>query len=133
MDKLLYLQNADPALIEELYANFRKDPESVEDGWRTFFEGFEFSRQPFSNEPSDDYSTSIEFKVINLIEDYRKRGHLFTQTNPVRTRRKYSPTLAIENYGLTEQDMGSYFNAGHEVGLGRATLHDIIDFLEQTY
>jgi hypothetical protein len=29
MDKLLYLQNADPALIEELYTNFRKDPESV--------------------------------------------------------------------------------------------------------
>ncbi len=29
MDKLLYLQNADPALIEELYTNFRKDSESM--------------------------------------------------------------------------------------------------------
>ena len=46
-----------------------------------------------------------EFKVINLINGYRQRGHLFTKTNPVRTRRKYTPTLDIENFGLTKDDL----------------------------
>ena len=46
-----------------------------------------------------------EFKVINLINGYRNRGHLFTKTNPVRDRRKYSPTLDISNFGLDESDL----------------------------
>jgi 2-oxoglutarate dehydrogenase E1 component len=44
-----------------------------------------------------------EFKVVNLIEAYRTRGHLFTKTNPVRERRHYTPTLDIENFGLSKK------------------------------
>src|SRR5690606_14728377 len=74
-----------------------------------------------------------EFKVIELINGYRSRGHLFTKTNPVRERRKYSPTLAIENYGLEQSDLQTVFQAGTEVGIGPATLKEIIDHLELTY
>ncbi|MFN5878060.1 MAG: 2-oxoglutarate dehydrogenase E1 component, partial [Flavobacteriales bacterium] len=74
-----------------------------------------------------------EFKVINLINGYRNRGHLFTKTNPVRERRKYSPTLEIENFGLEQGDLDTVFQAGEEVGIGAATLRDIIHHLEQTY
>jgi len=133
MDKLSFLNNVDPALLEELYQSFTKDPESVEPGWRKFFEGFEFARTDFKSRKDDDCSPSAEFKVINLIEDYRKRGHLFTRTNPVRTRRKYTPTLDLKNYGLSESDLETPFEAGHEIGIGKATLKEIIQFLEQTY
>ena len=44
-----------------------------------------------------------EFQVIELMNGYRSRGHLFTKTNPVRERRKYEPTLAIENFGLSKR------------------------------
>ena len=74
-----------------------------------------------------------EFKVINLINGYRDRGHLFTKTNPVRDRRTYSPTLAIENFGLEESDLDMVFQAGEEIGIGPATLRAIIDDLEETY
>ena len=76
---------------------------------------------------------SDEFKVINLINDYRRRGHLFTKTNPVRKRRNYKPDLNISNYDLTAQDLERTFEAGHKVGIGSAKLKDIISFLEKTY
>ncbi len=130
MDKYSYL-NTNPEDIEELYQKFIKDPESVEFGWRKFFEGFEFSKKDYSAD-SDSVSSS-EYKVINLIEDYRKRGHLFTKTNPVRTRRHYAPSLDFENYGLAKEDLEKTFEAGKKVGLGNAKLKDIIQMLDQTY
>lgn len=129
MEKHSYL-NSDPAFIEELYQSYLIDPESVEEGWRKFFEGFEFSRKNYQQE---DTVSSSEFKVINLIEDYRKRGHLFTKTNPVRTRRQYSPTLDFKNYDLEKKDLEQVFQAGNKLGMGPAKLKDIIAFLEQTY
>ena len=129
MEKHSYL-NSDPAFIEELYQTYLNDPASVEEGWRKFFEGFEFSRK---NYDQADTVSSSEFKVINLIEDYRKRGHLFTKTNPVRTRRQYSPSLDYQHYGLEEKDLDQVFHAGNKLGIGPAKLKDIIAFLEQTY
>jgi len=58
---------------------------------------------------------------------------LFTKTNPVRERRKYSPTLAIENFGLSESDLDEVFQAGEDVGLGASSLRSIINHLELTY
>ncbi|MFZ0392157.1 MAG: 2-oxoglutarate dehydrogenase E1 component, partial [Calditrichia bacterium] len=57
----------------------------------------------------------------------------FTQTNPVRTRRKYSPTLEIDNFDLNEKDLEEEFQAGAEIGIGRTSLQNIIDHLKQTY
>ena len=73
------------------------------------------------------------FVYINLINAYRQRGHLFTKTNPVRERRKYTPTLAIEHFDLEEADLEIIFQAGSTVGIGPATLQEIITHLEQVY
>ncbi|HAP30608.1 MAG TPA: 2-oxoglutarate dehydrogenase E1 component, partial [Flavobacteriales bacterium] len=54
-------------------------------------------------------------------------------TNPVRERRKYSPTLDIENFGLEESDMDTVFQAGSQVGIGPSSLKDIITHLKQVY
>ena len=74
-----------------------------------------------------------EFKVIQLINGYRTRGHLFTKTNPVRERRQYTPDLSIENFGLAEIDLESIFQAGETIGIGPDTLKNIISHLELTY
>lgn len=98
------------------------------------FLGFDFARARFDDE-TDVVPEKLnkEFKVINLINGYRTRGHLFTKTNPVRERRKYQPTLAIENFGLEKSDMETVFSAGQEVGIGPAKLKDIIAHLDETY
>jgi 2-oxoglutarate dehydrogenase E1 component len=74
-----------------------------------------------------------EFQVVRLIDGYRTRGHLFTKTNPVRDRRKYEPSLAIENFGLASQDLDKVFNAGNILGIGPQTLKEIIFHLEKIY
>ncbi|MBK9177334.1 MAG: 2-oxoglutarate dehydrogenase E1 component [Flavobacteriales bacterium] len=143
MDKLSYLSNVDSAWLDDLYQQYLKDPASVETGWARFFEGFEFARAleggsiesetPAAPPPSGNDRFEKEFRVIELINAYRQRGHLFTKTNPVRDRRLYSPTLDVENHGLSTSDLDTVFSAGNEVGIGPAKLRDIIDLLKQTY
>ncbi|MDD5506733.1 MAG: 2-oxoglutarate dehydrogenase E1 component [Bacteroidales bacterium] len=132
MDTYSYLANIDPAQLDELYSKYRDDPGSVDFGWRKFFEGFEFAGQLSLQRPEHPLS-SDEFRVIDLINDYRKRGHLFTRTNPVRTRRSYFPTLSYENFGLHAEQLETEYEAGIEIGIGKARLKDIIAFLDQTY
>lgn len=132
MDKFSFVGNADVNAIDELYTRYTNDPESVDIGWYKFFEGFDFARTDFE-EGGIPENFQKEFKVINLINGYRSRGHLFTKTNPVRNRRTYKPDLAIENFGLEQSDLNTVFQAGEQVGLGAATLKVIIDDLEETY
>ncbi|MCB0396383.1 MAG: 2-oxoglutarate dehydrogenase E1 component [Flavobacteriales bacterium] len=130
-----YLGNADATAIEALYERYRQDPESVDFGWRKFFEGFEFSKANFEASQGAMAVEDMpkEFRVINLINGYRQRGHLFTKTNPVRERRKYLPTLDLENFDLSEGDLDTVFQAGTQIGLGPAKLRDIVNHLKQTY
>lgn len=133
MDKYSYLGNADVSSIENMFQSYLKDNNSVDISWQKFFEGFEFARTNYEDSGEIPQNVKKEFDVINLINGYRTRGHLFTQTNPVRERRKYAPTLDIENFGLSATDLETVFQAGTQLGIGPAKLKDIIAFLEQTY
>lgn len=133
MDNLDYLGSADLTAVEDLYRRFLNDKNSVDQSWQNFFLGFEFARKNYDETGDIPEKVRKEFNVINLINGYRTRGHLFTDTNPVRERRKYSPTLAIENFGLTESDLHEVFQAGTQIGIGPATLNAIIAHLKQTY
>ena len=133
MDKVSYVGNADVNAMDHLYKMYQQDPESVDIGWKKFFEGFDFARTNYEDGGEIPENFQKEFKVINLINGYRNRGHLFTKTNPVRERRKYSPTLDLENFGLEAADLDTVFQAGEEVGIGAANLRDIIHHLELTY
>jgi len=132
MDKFSYLGNGDVNAVEELYQQFKANPDSVDETWRKFFQGFEFFQANYGDQSISE-GTLKEFRVIDLINAYRNRGHLFTKTNPVRERRKYSPTLDLENFGLSEADLETVFNAGVEIGIGPAKLKDIVDHLKTTY
>nr|MBP7974067.1 2-oxoglutarate dehydrogenase E1 component [Kaistella sp.] len=159
MDKFSFLNAAHSQLIEDLYQQYLKYPDSLEPSWKAFFQGFDFALENYGDESSENTSVSAnssekvvqfanqsassgqipddiqrEFKVLNLIEAYRHRGHLFTNTNPVRQRRHYEPTLAIENFGLTQADLTRKFNSATEIGMpGAATLQDIVKRLENIY
>ncbi|MCK5076364.1 MAG: 2-oxoglutarate dehydrogenase E1 component, partial [Calditrichia bacterium] len=135
MKDISYLSNAHPQFIESLYKQFLEDPDSVDKSWHHFFQGFEWA---LNNGPAQEKQAPNDFmqneiKVLNLINGYRRRGHLFTKTNPVRSRRNYQPTLDIKNFGLTEEDMDKVFQAGIEIGIGPATLKKIIEHLQLTY
>ena len=132
MDKFSFLGSAHTELIDNMYHDFLKDPKAVNKEWHDFFQGFDFAQTTYLEEDIPK-NFQKEFKVLDLIDDYRHRGHLFTQTNPVRERRKYLPTLDIHNYGLSEEDLNTIFQAGNEVGIGASTLSDIINHLKKVY
>ena len=139
MDKYSFLNAAHTAYFAQLYDQYLQQPDSVEPSWRAFFQGFDFGIENSSNGAATEIASEVpehlqrEFKVVQLIDAYRKRGHLFTKTNPVRDRRTYQPNLALENFGLTQADLNETFNAGETMGIGPATLAKIIEHLEQIY
>ncbi|MBE7177435.1 MAG: 2-oxoglutarate dehydrogenase E1 component [Mucilaginibacter polytrichastri] len=139
MDNLTYLSNATPAYIDALYQQYKSDPSSVDSSWQKFFEGFDFGQngaaapaQPVAQSGTPEQFQK-EINVLNMINGYRNRGHLFTKTNPVRERRKYYPGKELETFGLSEADMDTVFNAGIEVGLGPTKLRNIRELIEETY
>ena len=132
MDKFSFLGALHTGMIEEMYQNYLQNPKSISEEWSSFFQGFDFAKEVYSEEDIPQIFQK-EFKVINLIDAYRKSGHLFTQTNPVRERRQYSPTLDYKNFGLEESDLEVEFQAGEQVGIGASKLSDIIKHLDQVY
>jgi len=142
MDNYSFLNTAHTAYFAELYDQYLKHPDSVEPSWRTFFQGFDFGLESngvgsFEDvaEKSEEIPEHLqkEFRVVKLIDGYRSRGHLFTKTNPVRDRRKYSPTLDVENFGLSQTDLKTVFNAGDIMGIGPSSLEKIIEHLKRIY
>ncbi len=132
MDKFSFLGATHTGMIEQMYDKYLQDPKSIGEEWSNFFQGFDFAKEVYSKEDIPQIFQK-EFNVINLIDAYRKSGHLFTKTNPVRERRQYTPTLDYKNFGLEESDLDIEFQAGEQIGIGPAKLSDIIAHLEKVY
>lgn len=147
MDRYSFLNAVHPTEIESLYEKYLTHPDSVEPSWRAFFQGHDFGVEfghLFEVEPATGSTPAKvavksgtdfekEIKVLALIDAYRQRGHLFTKTNPVRQRRTYSPTLDIQNFGLTQGDLDQTFQSGNVLGLGVKSLRDIVAYLEEVF
>ena len=145
MNDYSYVFNAHPAFIESMYKKFQEDPASVEDGWRSFFQGFEFAANSNGNGNGTSNGTATaptgtsatlnekEFGVQSIIHGFRSRGHLKSTTNPIRSRRDRKPHLELSDYQLEESDLGKVFASGAEVGMPNATLQEIIDRMKKVY
>jgi len=154
MDNYSYIANAHAAYIDELYKNYQQDPESVDFGWRKFFEGYDFSvkyaadgiKSNGSNgqkngadsksAPAPVATTTDadkEVQVRNLIYAYRSRGHLRSKTNPVRPRKDRKARLDLTDFNLSEADLDTVFKTGEVIGIGPATLRDIVAALKKIY
>ncbi|MBT5446554.1 MAG: 2-oxoglutarate dehydrogenase E1 component [Flavobacteriaceae bacterium] len=138
MDNYSFLNAAHTAHFAELYDQYLQQPDSVEPSWRAFFQGFDFGMEnnggaAVNSQVEVPEQVQKEFRVVKLIDGYRTRGHLFTKTNPVRDRRKYTPTLDIENFGLSQGDLATVFNAGEIMGIGPSSLQTIIEHLQKIY
>tara|TARA_B100000768_G_scaffold178135_1_gene193392 strand:+ start:820 stop:3561 length:2742 start_codon:yes stop_codon:yes gene_type:complete len=138
MDKFSFLNAAHTGFIADLYDTYLKNPDAIEPSWRSFFQGYDLANEDYSfsevetsNKIPDEVRS--EFLVVDLINGYRTRGHLFTKTNPVRERRQYQPNLDIENFGLSKEDLDKTFSAGEILGLGKTKLSKIIENLQSIY
>ncbi len=139
MDQYSYVANADVSAIESLYQQFKENPKSVDESWHNFFKGFEFSEQWKSNGQSptggnaSDEHVRKEIEVVHLIRGIRARGHMAANIDPINATKKKDPNLELSDFNLSDADLDTVFQAGHEV-LGRpATLREINDSLRKVY
>jgi 2-oxoglutarate dehydrogenase E1 component len=136
-----YITNSHPSYIENLYNDFVANPENVDQDLRKFFEGFDFAvgnglvngTAKADVKPVDAQTLQKEFSVYQLIQAYRKKGHLVAKTNPIRERKDRRANLALSNFGLSDADLETPFEAGKFLGMPNAKLKDIIAHLQKCY
>jgi 2-oxoglutarate dehydrogenase E1 component len=142
MNDFQYITNAHPSYIENLYNDFSKDPESIDPAMRKFFEGFDFAVKNGNAAAANKINgapTALpanldkEFGAWQLIEAYRKKGHLVAKTNPIRERKNRHANLELSHFGLTDADLATELEAGRLVGLGKVSLSTILAHLQRSY
>jgi 2-oxoglutarate dehydrogenase E1 component len=152
MKDFSYITNSHPSFIEGLYQDYTKDPNSVDQELRKFFEGFDFamsSGRAATNGGSNGQQTQSadagvkttadgvnwkkELGAYRMILGYRNKGHLEAKTNPIRPRKDRGANIDLGFYGFTEEDLKKNFFAGNLIGLGTTTLENILKHLRDTY
>lgn len=151
MKDFQYITNAHPAYIENLYNEYTKDPNSVDAEMAKFFEGFDFAVNfgngngngsangvktadaPPPNEGISIQNLDKELRVYQLIQAYRRKGHLVAKTNPIRERKDRKANLSLQNFGLSDADLDTEFETGKFTGLGKTTLRNIVEHLQKCY
>ena len=71
MDNYSFLGAANTAFFEEIYEQYLKEPDSVESSWRSFFQGYDFANESYSE---DELEARLEART--LPEAKEKRGVL---------------------------------------------------------
>lgn len=145
MKDFSYITNSHPAYIENMYQAFVSNPETVEPELKNFFEGFDFAISQMvsngnvvaataaPNVMGGDTDWMREIKVYRMILGYRNKGHLIADTNPIRKRKDRNANLEPSFFGLSDADLGNVYQAGNLIGIGPATLRDILKHLKNCY
>jgi 2-oxoglutarate dehydrogenase E1 component len=143
MKDFQYITSSHPAYIENLYNDFVQNPESVDVDMRRFFEGFDFAVTNNAAAPivngkngaavATTTNLDKEFGVYQLILAYRRKGHLIAKTNPIRERKDRQANLGLENFGFTDADLATEFEAGKFLGMGKTSLKNIVEHLQKCY
>ena len=160
MQKMLsnsYLYGANAPFIEELYEAYLRNPDSVSDAWREYFEEVKGAAQEVSHTlirqtfvelakrhgngqaaaapaPAIAGAEKKQVSVLQLINAHRFLGARHANLDPLKRQEKpYVPELDPAHYGLTEADMDTVFNTGSLVGPDQMTLREILKAVKETY
>ncbi|MFT4175640.1 MAG: 2-oxoglutarate dehydrogenase E1 component [Luteolibacter sp.] len=137
--------NAD--LLEEKYAQWCDNAQSVEPSWAAFFEGFELgvtqakrkeeacsaSAPAGSSGTVTDEDLAFYGKVVGLVYNYRTLGHTQAAINPLEPEPEHNPRLKPESYGFKEQDLEREVSIPFFRNGAKMKLRDMIASLEATY
>ena len=140
--------------IDDLYVQYVRDPASVSENWRKYFEQFLVGNSGASSKPATPKSSSkpltpakesdasdsqslwlarIQDRVNNLVREYRVRGHLVANLDPLGFDRPDSPELNPNVYGLNQEDLVRPFNGGSDENELGGTIDAILTRLRNTY
>ncbi len=114
-------------IIEDLYRQFKTNPESVGKDWQYFFEGLEFGQD------GNMGLSEKELDVYHLITAYRDYGHFEAQLDPLTNTPAPSDQLSLNRFNLSSKDLEQKFQIGKIVGKPNASLREIIAHLRACY
>jgi 2-oxoglutarate dehydrogenase E1 component len=134
--------NAD--LLDEKYAQWCENPQSVEQTWSAFFEGFELgvaqlkkkeAGESVASGTSSLSASDIEFngKVVSLVYNYRTLGHTQAQINPLDDSPELNPRLSISEYKFTDAELAREATNPFFLNGAKMPLTQMIEALKQTY
>jgi 2-oxoglutarate dehydrogenase E1 component len=115
-------------LIEEYYRRWQDAPDSVDERWQAFFQGFELA-SGHAGPGSDTTHTSL----VRMVFLFRNLGHLSAHLDPLSPKPELHPFLSLKEIGLTESDLDRVYDCSAFTGLGQTTLRELRNALEQTY
>ena len=145
MKDFQYITNAHPSYVENIYNDYVNNPDSVDADLKKFFEGFDFAignnlvangKKSTDVTPSSNVTVTNldkEFAVYQLIQSYRKKGHLIAKTNPLKERKDRHANLDLAHFNLADTDLDTAFEAGKFINLGKTSLQNIIAHLQKSY
>lgn len=145
------------AFVEQLYADYLRNPASVPEPWRAYFAGLpagdrfgSASRLGPSFRPASIFNPPAptggnghaaapaavainQDRVDQLIRAYRVRGHTIAQVDPLHHPRPDRPELKPAYYGFTRADLDRPFSSRTVSGAAVRTLREILFLLRNTY
>src|SRR5262249_13101823 len=83
--------------------------------------------------PSEIAPAARQERLDQLIRNYRVRGHIMADLDPLDAPRPHPPELDVEYYGFTEADYDRLFVIQTAHGPQQRTLHEIMRWLRETY
>jgi len=120
--------------LEQLYAEYRRDPASVSPEWREYFTGFSngnggasqlgpsfisrsifdpggsvpTARAPFTSDPRVE---NLSERLHQLVHNYRVRGHIIASVNPLGNVQACPPELELAFYNFSESELNLLVNS----------------------
>ena len=142
--------------LESLYAAYLRDPESVPEDWKTYFDAEcngrseSTQREPRPADraqarrlpgervrPSGEGATLdqavLQDRVDQMVRAFRVRGHTVAKIDPLDLPRPDQPELNFTNYGLTEDDLDRVVSCRTIAGPPDQTLRQLLQRLKNTY
>src|SRR4051812_42055390 len=89
MQRFDIFRRANAEYIEQLYEQYRQDPESVDETWRAYFSGFEAAGgQSFSAG-----AVPRTMGIHKMVHAFRDLGHVVADLDPLGRKRATQPLL----------------------------------------
>ncbi|TGK84328.1 2-oxoglutarate dehydrogenase E1 component [Leptospira montravelensis] len=147
-DQMMSLYGDNVVLLEEYYKQFKEDPQSLSKDWIDFFGELErssvsgngsngngFGGNGYVNYASTEHrkdSSLSDFGIINLLNAYRRQGHLAANLDPLGINKPNREFIDLKIGALKQSDLETEVDSGI-ANLGKAKLKDVIDWFEKTY
>jgi len=138
IEKVMTLYGENATLLEELYENFSKNPQSVSQDWQAFFRELENGNYTNGHStkpnPFQDANASNlqEMGIINLLNAYRRQGHLAANLDPLGIRKPDRTFIDSKLRHLGNESLESEIETGNPT-LGKAKLKKVVEWYEKTY